>query len=144
MKPLVIFGLRPGPNTDPARPLFPHTTTGAAANLIKLLGMTNEEYLMNTTRYNVVDNPDDGTLSGRRRVHERMLLERVKTGHDTKFLFLGKEALRAAPLQYRFLEYGRPHDNVMVIPHTSGRSRYYNSLINRTFITQAVRQFIES
>ncbi len=140
MKELIIFGERPGPNTDPLRPLYPHTTTGTAANLIEMLGITETEYLAETVRYNVLDDTDIHSTGGRGRVQTRIDFH-VGMCVDPHFLFLGKIALNAAPKLYRKMEFGIPRDNFMVIPHPSGRNRYYNSQANSDFIIQSLRKW---
>jgi hypothetical protein len=140
MRDLVIIGERPGPNTDPLVPLFPHTTTGAAARLIQMLGIPVATYLRKVIRYNVVDNHDDGILSGRKRLLERMDFHRRRSS-NVRFVFLGRETIRGAGPPYSKIPFGTVHGDVMLIPHPSGRNRYYNSLANRTFITQALREF---
>lgn len=141
MNHLVIFGERPGPNTDPARPLHLHTTVGAAARLMDLLDMRPARFL-ETSRYNVVDDHTTSTadMAVRSRVALRMRQHRETCLHS-RFLFLGKSAIRAAPPQYRNLEFGHCIGDVMLIPHPSGVNRYYNSEANTRFIREALRQF---
>jgi hypothetical protein len=137
---LVIFGERPGPNTDPNRPLFPHTTTGAAAKLIEMLGISREEYLK-LTRYNVVNNHHASTNHPGVRSRVEYLLSAHRRESLTRFLFLGRSAAQALPRAYRNLPFGVPHGSIMIIPHPSGRNRYYNSQVNKSFIVQSLRKF---
>ena len=141
MNHLVIFGERPGPNTDPSRPLYPHTTTGAAARLMRLLGMSRTRFL-EASRYNVVDDRITSTsdLAARSRVALRMRMHR-ETHESSRVVFLGRAALNGAPPRYRMLEFGLEMDDVMVIPHPSGVNRYYNSEANTHFIVESLRQF---
>jgi hypothetical protein len=146
LKPLLVFGERPGPNTDPNRPLFPHTTTGAAANLIRMLGISQEEYLAKVTRYNVVDNHHTSSAAPcvREKVWERMAHHITRWGGDARIVFLGRSAAYAGPEWVRILPWGVPQAGVMVIPHPSGRNRFYNSLASKEFIVQALRKFVET
>lgn len=133
---LVIFGEKPGPNTDPLRPLFPHTTTGAAARLIRMFGVPVSEYLRFTQRYNVYH---DGAveitdLSEARRRVAALHFKHVDLNPETNFLYLGKRAIAAAPEEYRDLQFLQNRGNVWLIPHPSGCNRIYNdvSTLDRT------------
>lgn len=135
--PLIVFGDRPGPHTDPKTPLYPHTTTGAAAKLIDLLGVEQEFYLQNTLRYNV---HHDGerllSLAEARKRVDALMVWRLTEDPDPKFLFVGGAALRGAPQFYRKMQFLETKDLVLLIPHTSGVNRWYNSAEN----TQACRE----
>lgn len=137
-KSLVIFGDRPGPRTDPAQALYPHTTTGAAAKLISLLGVTREFYLENAQRYNVRHDGERLLSLDEARYRVKEVMVRTLTEHrlDSRFLFVGGEALRGAPQFYRRMQFLETQDLVMYIPHTSGVNRWYNSAEN----TQACRE----
>ncbi len=141
---LIIFGERPGPNTDPDRPLYPHTTTGAAARLIRLLGVSEEWYLsnLNVVRYNAAGDFFTGTTDPRVReyVWERMLWH-MKYDGLPRFLFLGRAAAFSGPRLIRNLKWGEPEQHAMVIPHPSGRNRYYNSQASTRFIEESLRKF---
>jgi hypothetical protein len=138
---LVIFGERPGPNTDPERPLYPHTTTGAAARLIRLLGMSENEYLSRTIRYNVVKEGSISTAEPDIRREVRGLLAHHRLDKETRFIFLGRSAANAAPPEFRNLEFCQPLEDVMIIPHTSGRNRFYNSEANVRLVEESLRKF---
>lgn len=142
MNHLVIFGERPGPNTDSWRPLHIHSSTGAANRLRLLLDMSVGEYY-ETSRYNVVDNSYGKTTSAeaRKRVLQRMMKHQTAVPH-TKFLFLGRAAAEGGPPPIRTLEWGQEFRNCMVIPHPSGRNRYYNSAASTHFIKESLRKFL--
>jgi hypothetical protein len=127
---LVIFGERPGPNTDPLRPLFPHTTTGAAARLIRMMGVTVSEYLRYTQRYNVFHDGEREmpTLEEARRRVAALHYKHVDLNPETSFLYLGKAAIGAAPTEYRDLQFLQTRGNVYLIPHPSGCNRIYNDV----------------
>lgn len=147
MSHLVIFGERPGPNTDCTRPLYPHTKTGAAARLMRLLEMTEAEYLQ-TTRYNVVNDAETQTKNLAVRSRVRQLLEfhrnvaRICKRSHARFIVLGRSTAAAFPPQYRYRPFGYPLGDVLLIPHTSGVNRYYNSQDNIDFIRQSLRDFL--
>jgi hypothetical protein len=125
---LVIFGERPGPNTDPMRPLFPHTTTGAAARLIRMMGVSVSEYLRFTQRYNTFHDGhrEMSSLEEARRRVAALHFKHLDLNPDTHFLYLGKTAVSAAPLEFRDLQFLQGRDNVWLIPHPSGCNRIYN------------------
>jgi hypothetical protein len=139
---LVIFGERPGPNTDPKRPLFEHTTTGAAARLRALLNMSPKEF-NETSRYNVVNDQTTSTADPavRNRVMEIMTRHMQIQGLP-KFLFLGRSAQNAGPPLVRGLDYLEIKEDAMVIPHPSGRNRWYNSQANVAECVEALNKFL--
>lgn len=143
MSDIVIFGERPGPNTDPERPLYPHTTTGAAANLIRLMGMSQEEYLRDTVRYNVCQNNHESPANTEIRAKVKSIIEmhRMKSNR-ARFVVLGREAARALPLRYRYEPFGHAMGDVMIIPHTSGVNRFYNSEEGKALMAQSLREFL--
>lgn len=139
---LIVFGERPGPNTDPKRPLFPHTTTGAAAKLIQLLGWTEERYLLETVRYNALhDGFSELPLDTARERVETLLNSSRHLHNDPRFLFCGRAAMRCAPKKYRDQRMGEIHDDVMAIPHPSGVNRYYNDTWQTQYIKDQLRIF---
>ena len=137
---LVIFGERPGPNTDPLRPLYPHTTTGAAARLIEMLGISQEEYLR-IVRMNVVNDQTTPTSSDEVRRNVYLTMAHYRSKGPVRFLVLGRSAAQALPKEYRDMPFGTIYGGIMIIPHPSGRNRYYNSQANKEFIIQGVRKF---
>lgn len=142
-KAIVVFGERPGPRTDPRQPLFPHTTTGAAAKLIRLLGWTTEEYLQRTTRINVFHDGAHalGLQAARRRVERYMTVAIARHGAPV-FVAVGRETLRALPQFYRSMEAAETRDLVMYLPHTSGVNRWYNSQDNTELATRVLREHV--
>lgn len=137
---LTIFGERPGPNTDPKNPLFPHTTTGAAARLIRLLDWTPEFYLENTLRYNVVDNSVISCRNSNAKIRVNLRInEERRANPRARFLFLGRETAHAVLMhksQKAWLP-GEIREDTMYIPHPSGRNLYYNSAENTALIKNA-------
>lgn len=143
MKRITVFGERPGPNTDAARPLYPHTGNGAAARLIDLMGLTRDQYLYGTLRHNVVDTAWESTTSdrARRKVSYVMNVER-ELDPEAKFLFVGRQTIQAAPKDYRDMVFGEVRNNVLLIPHTSGKNFFYNDPEATERIRKALRSFI--
>ena len=119
---IYILGERPGNNTDPCRPLYPHTSTGAAARLYRLLSLTKEEYLAVTIRLNAADDNSSTSSAGARSRVEDFLRDSAAE----PFIVLGKSALKAMPSKYRKMEFGQIIDNVLLLPHTSGVNRVWN------------------
>lgn len=137
---IFILGERPGPNTDPCVALYPHTTTGAAARLHRLLGLSQAEYLANTTRLNAVDDKSStASTVARQRVEEFLC-----AAGQNPFLVLGKSAIKAMPTKYRKMEFGDILDNVLLIPHTSGINRYWNNAENSIKMQEIAREHIKN
>jgi hypothetical protein len=137
---IFILGERPGPNTNPSIALYPHTTTGAAARLYRLLSLTKEEYLANTARLNAVDDPASSTSSPVARLRvEYFLFEAA----SEPFIVLGKSALKAMPPKYRKMQFGDIIDNVLLLPHTSGVNRVWNDPVFTAKMQKIAREFID-
>ena len=144
IRPLVLIGERPGPRTDPERPLYPHTTTGAAARLIDLLGLPREDYFNLTTRINAFN---DGCRplsleEARRRVTRHMIVA-INRYVNPRFVFLGAEALRCGPQIYRRMQPADVRDLVMYLPHPSGVNRWYNSSENTELARARLREHVQ-
>lgn len=135
---IFILGERPGPNTDPSVALYPHTTTGAAARLIRLLDYNTEAYLANTSRLNAVDDRSS-TASTVARLRVEEFLQRAGS---EPFIVLGKSALKAMPSKYRKMQFGDIIDNVLLLPHTSGVNRVWNDPVFSAKMQQIAREFI--
>ena len=136
---IYILGERPGKNTDPSRPLYPHSSTGAAARLYRLLSLTQEEYLAGTIRLNAADDFVVSTSSAGARSRVESFL------HDSAaepFIVLGKSALKAMPTKYRKMDFGEIIDNVLLLPHTSGVNRVWNDPVFSARMQQIAREFI--
>jgi len=135
---IYILGERPGPNTDPSVALYPHTNTGAAARLHRLLSLTQEAYLANTSRLNAVDDKSStASTVARQRVEEFL-----RTAGQNPFIVLGKSALRAMPAKYRKMAFGEIKDNVLLLPHTSGVNRVWNDPAFTAEMQRIAREFI--
>ncbi len=144
--PSVVFiGERPGPATDPLRPLYPHTTTGAAARLIALLGVPELEYLERSDRYNAFHDGEQllNLTQARERLAE-IMRARSEEHPDPRFVFLGAEALRAAPPAYRRMGFLEVRGTALALPHTSGVNRWYNSQANTEAAAAALAAHIGS
>lgn len=141
MRKIVLFGEKPGPNTDPRRPLYPHTTTGAAARLIQLFGVTSDEYLSGTYRYNVFrDESGPLTLEVARKRVERLYFKHRDLWKETPFVFLGKAAVRTAPQEFRELQFLQSKGDVYLIPHPSGVNRFYNDDEDKNRVASILRE----
>ncbi len=135
---IYILGERPGPNTDPSVALYPHTNTGAAARLMRLLELSQEEYLASTSRLNAVDDKSS-TASTEARLRVEEFLQRAGS---EPLIVLGKSALRAMPAKYRKMQFGEIVDNVLLLPHTSGVNRVWNDPAFSAKMQQVAREFI--
>lgn len=140
MTPFVVYGEAPGPNTDPLRPLYPHATTGAAAKLAALLGLSVDQYLARVQRLNALHDGKRplGLYEARARVANH-LNQTLQASPEAKFVFLGAKALHAAPAEYRKLKACQAAGPVLFIPHTSGANLWYNSAANKEQAAVALR-----
>ncbi len=74
----------------------------------------------------------------RRRVE--WIITRSIVEHGTpRFVFVGKEALRAAPQIYRRMGFCAAEDLVLCLPHTSGVNSWYNSDENTQLAARALQ-----
>lgn len=135
---IFILGERPGPNTDPSVALYPHTSTGAAARLARLLKLNTAEYLVNTSRLNAVDDKSS-TASAEARLRVEEFLQRAGS---EPFLVLGKSAIKAMPVRYRKMAFGDIIDNVLLLPHTSGVNRVWNDPAFTAEMQRIAREFV--
>jgi hypothetical protein len=143
MQQVIIFGERPGPTTDPLRALFPHTSTGAAAKLIALLGVSQADYLANSSRYNTFHDGEGLLALNPARQRVQAIFTQALVQHTFPcFIFVGAEALRCAPQFYRSMQFLEARDLVFYLPHTSGVNRWYNSAENTTQARHKLRQHV--
>jgi hypothetical protein len=156
---IYVLGDRPGSNTDPKRPLFPHTTVGAAANLARIMGLSPEAYVASTERMNVWHDGDQ--LLARHEAIPRLdglwsyFDQERDPRPDSKFLvvIVGREALSLIPQPYRerleVREYGvvvsfSSNVDLVYVPHTSGRNRVWNDPQLKKEITCRVSALVRS
>lgn len=143
IKPLVFIGESPGPQTDPERPLYPHTTVGAAAKLMDLAGLELEDYLALSSRVNAYhDGRRKLSLEEARHRVMRYMTVALHRYRAPRFVFLGCAAMRTTPQIYRRMEPATCRDTVMYLPHTSGVNRWYNSEENTQTARVVLRQHI--
>jgi hypothetical protein len=107
-----------------------------------MLGFTREEYLERVKRYNVVNDYTTPTTTSHVRDRVKTLLNSYRECYEPRFLVLGRSAASAFPPKYRYQPFGYPLGDLMIIPHPSGRNRFYNSLDNKLFIEQSLRDFL--
>lgn len=159
-RPLLI-GQAPGPNTDPDLPLFPIPRTSAGGRLQQMTGLTRGQYLQTFERINLLtyfpglDKKEDKFP----RTPARFAAEVIKpllAGRDVIMVGRGvAEAFGydAAFLEWNLLQVRRRHAvrvsgaysaRVAVVPHTSGRNRWYNTEGNRLLAEEFWRDYIKN
>lgn len=136
---IYVVGDRPGPNTDPERPMFPHTTTGSAQRLIDLMGVSRDWYLENTVRMNAWHD-------GEKLIAKSEAISRL----GEKFFHIQQQC----PLEFLILCVGQksreifPRKNipdnaeVFYLPHTSGVNRFWNDRVATACIRLRLRSVI--
>lgn len=148
MRPLLI-GQAPGPNTDPRLPLFPVPSTSAGGRLAEMTGLGRAEYLKTFERVNLL--PD---FPGKTKKEDMFPVARARFAAKIMKPFLagrtvvlvGRGVSTAFGLDPSFefhkwfthpvkrrCAFARDswHARVVIIPHPSGRSRWYNDDANR-------------
>ena len=144
MADIIILGDQPGPNTDPKDALYPHTATGAAARLARLMGMDSDKYVRVTRRMNI--NHDGDALLSPELAEVRFKGILSGTAPDKLIIVVGKAAANRHP-DVKGLNFGEVIDyqgsRLVVIPHTSGRNRYWNDKGNEARIALILRQELQ-
>ncbi len=148
---LFLVGAAPGrhPRHDPEwHALFPYPAGCAGARLMDLMGLTRREYI-SIPRRNVIPHWPGRNGSGdafpmreARECAARMLPMLI--GHNV--LFVGLSVARAFKLEpYPVVTW---HDckafNWAVLPHPSGRNRWYNGLGNKRATEEFLRPLAEA
>jgi hypothetical protein len=135
-----LIGQAPGPKTDPDLPLYPLPRTSAGGRLKKLTGLTTGQYLKAFDRVNLLHKfpgrtgTDDKFPMPPARV-AAMAIRPLLAGRHV--VLLGTGVARAFDLDIEVLTWHKLHcgrgpawplrwASVAVLPHTSGRSRWYN------------------
>ena len=158
-RPLLI-GQAPGPRTRPDCPLFPFPTTSAGGRLKTIMGITRREYLSKFDRINLLPyfpgqhKRDDKfpmpvaklaaaairpLLAGRTVI---LVGRNVADAFDHEGMFHAWsvwQARRRCPVTRDL-----GHGVVAVVPHPSGRCRWYNEQGNREEAIQFWHAFLNS
>lgn len=152
MRPLLI-GQAPGPNTNPALPLFPVPTTSAGGRLLDLMGLSRREYLKTFDRVNLLP-----YFPGQHKRDDKFPMTPAKLAaqvmmpllSERTVVLVGRNVANAFKLGADFHEWTDwqvrrrcpvkgelGQCRVAVIPHPSGRNHWYNDETNR----EAARAF---
>lgn len=104
------------------------------------MGLTRREYALRTVRYNALST-DDGFIlnleAARQRVGQ-LVRQHISADSGTRFIVLGKRAAACMPKPVRRTEYCATNGSFLVLPHTSGVNRWYNSPENTALARAAV------
>lgn len=141
------YGREAGAPVDPRLALFNYPPNCAGARLQRLLGAGNRLYLRGFERRNLLGYWPGGGGSGdlfpvrdARDVAERLL----PTLAGRRVLVLGVGTARALGLEPEVLRYQYHRDATFgVIPHTSGRCRFYNDPASRAAAEAFAREFCQ-
>jgi hypothetical protein len=148
MRPLLI-GQAPGPNTDPDFPLFPVPAGSTGGRLQALMDITRGRYLKDFDRVNVLRH-----FPGKYEDGDKFPLTKARVAADAMrtflagrvVIFVGRQTATAFGLDpewawhtWRDIHVKRrcavQHNHTLaraaVVPHPSGRSRWYNEEGNR-------------
>ena len=148
----LLIGQAPGPNTDPALPLFPVPWTSAGGRLVQFMGITRGHYLMAFDRINLLQ-----TFPGKHKRDDKFPMRDAKIAarairpllEDRVVILIGRNVAEAFELKIEFHEWVPvlPFCKTLaVVPHPSGRNHWYNSQENkltaRSFWQQVVTQHV--
>lgn len=134
MKPLLI-GQAPGPNTNPKMPLWPLPKTSAGGRLAQFMGLDPEEYVDRFERVNLLyhfpgqTKRDDKWPVAKARIAAEAMLP-LLTGRT--ILFIGRNVSNAfgwPANEVDFLQWTEHSEygfRFAIVPHPSGRSRWYS------------------
>lgn len=145
MARILIVGQAPGPNTDPAEPLWPEPASSAGGRLASFAGLSPEEYLRKFERINLLNE-----FPGRRwKNADTWAVEPGRVAASAirpllrgrRVILLGRNVSEAFGLDAPFHVWvGVDGFNAAVVPHPSGRSHWYrdsrNSSVSRQFWLQ--------
>lgn len=124
-KPLIV-GWSPGVSTDPERPLE-NIPGSAGANLLKLTGLTEREYMRAFARGNLHYQYTDMSLGSCLRAREAAAM--VELFHDLSmpFILCGNDVSRVFGITIPWHEWHYIRERWWArTPHPSGRNRWYN------------------
>lgn len=148
MRPLLV-GQAPGPSTDPDYPLYPTTNSGRA--LCQLMGVDGHEYLDTFDRVNLLY-----SFPGRHKRDDKFPVRDARIAAEAMapllqgrpVVFVGRGVAEAFGCPSSLLGF---HDwqhnprwqfDMAVVPHSSGRSRWYNNSANRAEATAFWADFV--
>ncbi len=145
-RPLLI-GQAPGPNTMPDLPLFPVPSTSAGGRLRAMIGITRGEYLKSFDRVNVFRE-----FPGRHMNNDKFPMAEARIRAEAMLPFLagrvvvlaGRQVADAFKIKGDFFTWqdvkARRVEHmkrcnglakVAIIPHPSGRNKFYNTRENQ-------------
>jgi len=145
MARILIIGQAPGPNTDPAEPLWPEPASGAGGRLAAFAGLTPAEFLARFDRINLLNEfpgrkwkRDDTWPVEPGRVAASAIRPLLK---GRRVILLGRNVAEAFGLHVPFHTWvGAQGFNAAVVPHPSGRNHFYrdsgNSSVSAAFWRQ--------
>lgn len=136
---IALVGLGPGPNTHPDYPLWPSPRTSAGGRLLALTGLTAREYFRAFERHNLFDHcpaAAELTPANLRAQYARL---RPRVFGAALLVLLGREVHVAFGMEGRPLLKWHPRllSEVALLPHPSGRNRWFNDAGN----ARAARMF---
>lgn len=134
MTKTLLIGQAPGPNTDPARPLYPFPASSAGGRLCKFMGISVDEYLEIFDRVNLLqefpgkEGKEDKFPPRLAKVAAAAILPLLE---GRAVVFLGRNVANSfgySALGFHSWDY---HPGLRMqlacVPHSSGRSHWYNS-----------------
>lgn len=145
----LLIGQAPGPNTRPELPLFPVPSTSAGGRLAQIAGMDRGHYIQAFDRINLLQ-----TFPGKHKRDDKFPLRLAKVAaaalrpllHDRVVVLVGRNVASAFELELPFHDWADPGlgfcQKVAVIPHPSGRNKWYNLPENRAIAANFWSQLV--
>lgn len=153
---IILVGEAPGPRTDPRAPLFPMPRNSAGYRLFELTGLEwRSQYLARFQRCNIFAN-HPGTWDAQKWPKDKWLTREARFAADAmrffferrRVIFVGRRVAMAfgyGAEKLPFLEWdycATWRYQFACLPHTSGRSHWYNDPENKRaaseFLTKAL------
>lgn len=148
--PPLLIGQAPGPNTNPDAPLWPKPLSSTGGRLMELMGLGKVAYLRTFDRTNLLHtHPGQWEDKDRfPRVHARVAAQAMRPLlRGRPVIYVGRAVAEA--FGHRELAFhtwdrcGQWRYRHAVIPHPSGRNRWYNAEANRLEAQAFWRAFLE-
>lgn len=148
-RPLLV-GQAPGPRTRPDYPLYPYPSTSAGGRLMGLMGLELHQYTRMFDRVNVLY-----TFPGKHERDDKFPMTKARPAAEAmrhflygrEVLLVGRGVAEAFGHEPSYLEWVLEPwwgYRYAVLPHPSGRNRWYNEPGNRERAEEFLRAWVTS
>lgn len=153
----LLIGQAPGPNTDPTLPLYPIPESSAGGRLKQFMGLSRGEYMTQFDRVNLLPGfPGKHKRDDKFPMTQAKFAAAVMRPHlaGRRVILVGRNVANAFRLEEEFLVWTtmkcRRREplkrcmglcDVAIVPHPSGRSRWYSDPVNLEMSQQFWAEF---